>query len=399
VAADAGRGYVVLASVPFLLAAFGDLRNVLTPLGYWVAWLAAVTALLGASSHGFMLNLDRRLLGGARFAALVMAMLLMGIVFSSLASQSYGGFYDLLKLVAVFAIGYALILGLRRLDPRLLFRIAELTVYGVLLAFLVAKFAWPGLHIRLGDGRQGLLIAYPGVMWKAGAFLLPVFLLAMVFDGRYLRPLLGSGAALALVLIDGSRTGLLWIGVVAMVCASAWLALPKPLSRIVAGGYALVLAGAVALVGAFLFLPPLALGRLVAGDEAREQMAREGAAHVAQTFPYGGGIWTTVSDSHGGMVVHNAYLQAAGDLGAFGLLFVASVVAWIVGVYGTRARQLDRATASMYLSSLLGVLCFLFLLMLHPLSTEMSEWGWFFAMFALAQAGRQRSRDDGPGVG
>lgn len=391
---------VSLAVIPFVLATLGDLRNIVTPAGYWAAWTLTAVALCLARMGGSGLVLGSAARQAGFFVALFLVLALLGAAFSSTASDSVAGYYQWLKLVGVFSIGYLLILSLRDLDGQSLHRVAMIATCAVLGMFLIAKFVLHGYYVRLGDGRQGLLVSFPGVMWKSGAFFFPVFLLSFVFGGRSVGPLVGAAAALAVVLLDGSRTGLLWLLASTAFCFVAWFAVPRIRLVLLTGLFAAlatVLAAAVGLV----YAPPLALARLFEGDPTRQKMLADGAAWVADTFPFGGGFGSSLSDTgQGPMVVHNAYLQAVGDWGLFGGLALFVLLVWIGCAYGRAGIALAKADLVPYLSSLLGVLCYLFLMTLHPFSTELSEWGWFFLMFALAHAGRgtprsSRSRHQG----
>lgn len=86
------------------------------------------------------------------------------------------------------------------------------------------------------------------------------------------------------------------------------------------------------------------------------------------------------------MVIHNAYLTTLADVGVIGLAgFLLIILGPFVAILSTHslARKI-RLSAGSYITSAaaLGVAGFGFMMTLHPLSTEMSEWGLYFLMFS-----------------
>src|SRR5690606_2876749 len=82
------------------------------------------------------------------------------------------------------------------------------------LAFLFSKAIPIGYYLVMGTAeREGTIFAWPGVIWKAGAFCFPLCLADMVARPRQ-SILSGIAAAccIFLVIIDGSRTGVLVLG-------------------------------------------------------------------------------------------------------------------------------------------------------------------------------------------
>lgn len=101
------------------------------------------------------------------------------------------------------------------------------------------------------------------------------------------------------------------------------------------------------------------------------------------------------------MVVHNAYLSSVGDLGLGGLMGLAILMFSPVLFFFTRlykysalkykpARDLAYAVAAFG-----GVAGYILLLMLHPFSTELSEWGiWIVMVSALSVMSQRMTIDD-----
>lgn len=74
---------------------------------------------------------------------------------------------------------------------------------GVALALLV-----PDLAVLFRDGRSGWFGAWPGVLWKAGIFLLPIVVYRWLVGGAP-SCLLWIALAASIIALDGSRAGLL----------------------------------------------------------------------------------------------------------------------------------------------------------------------------------------------
>lgn len=384
---------VWLTAVPFILASLGDLRNIVTPVGYWAAWGLTAVALFLATVAGPGLVLGGAARQAGFFVGTFLVLSLLGAAFSSAASDTVVGYYHWVKLVGVFSIGYLLIVSLGDLSWHRLHRVSLIATCAVLAMFLLAKFVLRDFYVQLGDGRQGFLISYPGVMWKSGAYFFPVFLLSFLFnERRSIGSLIGAAAALAVIALDGSRTGMLWVLGTVAFCSVAWLSVPRSRLALLAGAYA-ALGIVVATAAGFAFVPPLAVARLFEGDPTRQKMLVDGARWVTDTFPFGGGFGSSLSDTgQEMMVVHNAYLQAVGDWGLFGGLALLTLLVWIGCTYLRAGQAIEKAELVPYLASLLGVCCYLFLMTLHPFSSELSEWGWFFLMLALVHAERERLR-------
>src|SRR5690606_11841178 len=92
--------------------------------------------------------------------------------------------------------------------------------------FFASKAAPYGYYIDLGSaGREGSFLAWPGVIWKVGAFFMPLFLADMLIRPRdWLANGLAIAACVFLVVIDGTRTGILVLGmtVLAFGALLAW---------------------------------------------------------------------------------------------------------------------------------------------------------------------------------
>ncbi|MGB6006495.1 exopolysaccharide biosynthesis polyprenyl glycosylphosphotransferase [Castellaniella sp.] len=298
-------------------------------------------------------------------------------------------------------------------------------VAAVVLVFLVSKALPRGYYIALGGAvREGSFLAWPGVIWKAGAFFVPLLLADMV-----VRPLrwavngLAVAGCVFLVVIDGTRTGMLVLGltVLAFVLLLAWrrdwrtLSGMKPtvavcvpalfglllfstgigyLSHGSAGLLSAQTAGANGFFGGKaeammeIAVEPITTTRLGSGDPERVRLLENGIDRAADCWPLGCGFGSTAMDPGYGVVmqVHNAYLGALADFGVLGLAgmlgFILAAVLPIIRVLRSRAHS----TEDVYfvVAAAGAALAYLASLMLHTFSSEMSEWGYLIVMLAFA---------------
>lgn len=374
-----------------LLVAYGDLRNIITPAGYWIAWgvwslLAWIFIFYELIRKGmdffenFQLNAPIVLFA----ILLIVSFLLVSIVNSDVYSAYQG-----LKIAVIFVIGYAmLIIGARCTSDQFAL-ISILIVTASAITFLLSKFYLKDFYIVLGDGREGTSAFYAGVMWKIGAFLIPFILAArmknFIRGGVALVALICAGF---LIISDGSRTAFIYS--LAMTGWLFWVLIESSKIKIFLI-YCGVLSGVIILVSAILIhvgalkLDLLVIDRFKEGDPVRVLMMREGIENAIRCLPFGCGFGSSVAHTDvGAMVVHNAYLEALGDIGVLGAISFTFIL--FFGV-------LDAIrTRSNFQIIVLAGICFLF--MLHPFSTEMSEWGWFFLALAAGYIKSERGSNE-----
>lgn len=377
-----------------VLVSLGDLRNLITPFGYWLVW--GVWLSLAAFSIAFFRHAPYSYQDHAGTAQslllLSFGLLLSGSSLSALHNADYITFYQTIKLAAVSTIGTFIYKHSNRLNHQHLASISFITVALAFLLFSFSKYAFPALHVQLGDGRQGNLIAYPGVLWKTGAFFSP-FALAHFLSGRNSRvtSLIAYLFGAFLVIIDGSRTGILWLTFSTTILISIRILNYNKAYCFQNILLASLAATILSIWGAFLASTPdtisvaLALDRISSGDPTRINMLADGLIHAEQCLPLGCGFGSAVSATpEGPMVIHNAFLAVLGDFGVLGFIGLVVILSTpllvLLAKLSISPSRSDSGSAYFICAATLGVIGFMFTLVFHPFSTEMSEWGLFFIM-------------------
>lgn len=383
---------IFLIAFASVLIAFGDLRSLITPLGYWLLWLfwlsiAGIYLQLKQEIRQKKISLEIKIL------VIGFIVMLYGFIIASIANQDVHTLYQGFKLFVILIIGLCIIKISQSLTRNDIVIICSLVVGLSFFAFLFVKYFLPPLHLVLGDGREGTFLAAPGTLWKAGCFF-SAFALAHYLSSK--KPALGSLIIFSmgsfLVLEDGSRTGFLWLLISTSILITA---------RIVSIRQKLTMTG-IALIGfcitfvtyLVIFGPAdnlassaiLGFERLTQGDGARLDMLITGIRQAEACLPFGCGFGATVSETYG-MVVHNAYLGALGDVGILGLIgFVLISITPFFAFYlkSQRGREAGFGSVSYVpLAALIGSAGFIFNENLHSFRTEMSEWGLFFLMLSF----------------
>jgi len=383
---------IFLVAFASVLVAFGDLRSLITPLGYWFLWL------FWLSIAGIYLQLKQEILSkknSLEITILVIGFIVMlyGFIIASIANQDVHTLYQGFKLFVILIIGLCIIKISPSLTRNDIVMISSLAVGVSFFAFLFIKYFLSPLHVVFGDGREGTFLAAPGTLWKVGCFF-SAFALAHFLSSKKLA--LGSGIiflmGVILVLEDGSRTGILWLFISTSILIAA---------RIVNIRQKLTFTGIGVIGFCILFIAYLAIfspvdnvvssamlgfERLMLGDSARLDMLTSGLRQVDACLPFGCGFGATVSDTYE-MVVHNAYLGAVGDIGIIGLSGFVLISITPFFAFFLKNRRVHEAgfgsVSYVPLAALLGSAGFVFNENLHSFRTEMSEWGLFFIMFSF----------------
>jgi len=409
VAADRGLGPSRAVSLILLLSALlmaaGSLRNLISPAGYWGAWgVWLLLALAVAWPRGPLDPAWRRprwVMGS--YGVLCLAMLLAAAVNRDAATA-----YQALK-IAVIALMFLAMWGLaRHADWRQLVRAAAGAVIVMLLSLAISKY-WTvsgGLRLYIGN-REGSVLASYGVLWKAGALFLPLFLADLAVRSGAWRtsgPL--AAACLFITLADGSRTGqlvLVMIGVgflAYLLRRGGWSLLNRSLRWL---WLIPVLLFVFLLFNSWLHGGPgdparildaawtrMFETRLGAGDPARMKLLQAAFAQIPQCQPFGCGFMTTGADIHNRgtlMPVHNAYLAALGDFGVLGLAgMLGFLVAAILPIWRAWRGDVDLEQGFFVVATAGSALAYGVALMLNTFTTEMSEWGYLILMLAFAWA-------------
>ena len=407
-----------------LLAALGSLRDVVTPLGYWALWAAWGLGALGASQWTGPSDVRQSSPPAwvwGSFVTLILGMLLSGWANHSAVTVYQAAKIGVIGLCCWIAWRLAAVVEWRLRVP-----VLQGVVAAVVLVFLASKAAPAGYYLDLGSaGREGSFLAWPGVIWKAGAFFMPLCLAAMVtHPGRWIANGLAVAGCVFLVVVDGSRTGLLVVGLtvlafgVLLVWRRDWrslsaarraliLCVPALFGLLVLstgvgylshgsavgfGGAPVAMSGtakstAEALVEAAV--DPVASTRLGQGDPQRMRLLRNGIEQSVDCLPLGCGFGSTALDPGYGvaMHVHNAYLAALADFGVLGLAgMLGLIIAAALPLWRVLRDPKGYDAGEMYcvVASAGAALAYLGALMLHTFSSEMSEWGYLILMLAFA---------------
>lgn len=388
-----------------LLVVLGDVRFVIGSAGYWVAWCAVISAGFFCSSRQFGRTISAELfVYMTGFFLILVSFFLSGII-----NQDEYTIYQGVKVFFIALAFCCIYINARDLAGADIYKISLFCIAIGLFMFLISKFYLREFYVELGDGRQGSQFAYPGVLWKTPVFFVGFVVAGMIFGaGNKMLSLLAMLGGLFLLKSDSSRTGFLILAVIALlfVVLCAYL---KPKAAVLCS-LVLGVCGIGLLIlysGGFVFFSnaeePLVLNRLAAGDPIRTKMLSDGILHVQECFPFGCGFGTATTLVDGeNMVVHNAYLSSLGDIGVLGFIGMAilmfSPVFFFLGKLITYRLQGVTSVANLAYSiaAFGGVLGYAFLMMLHPFSTELSEWGIWALMVSLLStfSGRMLATDD-----
>ena len=388
---------VVLAAC--VLVVLGDLRNLITPSGYWMLW-GVVTFL------GFVSAFDKMTIKLAReLNVYVVGFLVLFVAFllSSIVNFDFRTFYQAIKILCIGVVFLCVYMHSLRLAQGDYYSISAVSICVGFFVFCLTKYYLIRWHVVLDDGRQGSQLAYPGVLWKTCAFFAGFVMVGMLFDGKSkVVSVFVLMAAVYVLVMDSSRTGfmvfLLQLAFVFILSlyirprVTLWLCfLCLILMTVVLFFYG----------SSYVFLnvdsSPLVLGRFLSGDPVRVQMLADGLVQLKVCMPFGCGFGSTTTEAHGEtMVVHNAFLASGGDLGVLGFVGLFVLVFSPLLVYAVRIGRYilcEHKVKQIFVYSIAaygGSLGFALLLMLHPFSTELSEWGiWIVMTSALTVVSHQ----------
>ncbi|EPF2623191.1 hypothetical protein [Yersinia intermedia] len=396
--------------------------------------LAATATSLAASHFSTGQTLQGRLSRLGDYKPMLFGWLLFmaGIAAASLVNHSLG-FYTLAKYLA-FMLILAMLVVISPLTPKLLEKsLSAALIVSLIPLILLALFRQTDAMVILGDGRMGWLASWPGVIWKAGAFVWP-FAVWRCLKQPHMRNLLLAFSAVLVMALDGSRTAILWIilvwgGLAAIVFACKVHAKPvrshlglllltilsfsiiqPALLNWVSGHYDLLISKPLYKTeGNINDIPSLVdestanrlvsgdipslvdestANRLVSGDNTiRLGMLRVSWQHAVESFPWGGGFGSTrLMDFGANSVIHMTYLQLLADDGV--LAFVGYLLFLLYPLYrGVRyvisERKLFIERFDTMLCPLSALTLFLFMGLFHPLSNELTEWGIILAALAI----------------
>ncbi len=389
--------YVVLCAC--LLIVVGDLRYLISPIGYWLAWGTVVAVGCFLTGCMYFRKIEVEL-----FVYLVGFFLVFAsFILSGIANESAYTLYQGVKILCVAIMFFCIYMNAQNFTVRRMYLISVICIGVGLFFFLMSKYILRDLHIVFGDGRQGSVFAYPGVLWKTSVFFIG-FIIAGMFCGgeNKVLSLFALIGAMYLLFMDSSRTGFLMLSMIVVMFVVLYARInPK---RIMFFSFVLLI-GCVALLIVYISGvitlsqsgEPLVLNRLAAGDPTRAQMLVDGISHAEQCIPLGCGFGTATTLVHGEpMVVHNAYLSALGDIGVIGFvgMFVLMFSPLFIFLWRLRGFRLTNnksvMTVAYAIAAFGGASGYAFLMMLHPFSTELSEWGIWIIMVSVLSSNMRR---------
>ncbi|MFC4296724.1 hypothetical protein ACFO0J_01560 [Castellaniella hirudinis] len=408
-----------------ILMVSGSLRDFVTAQGYWGAWgVWAVATLFATRTAGDFTTLPHPPV----WVTTSYAVLGFGMLLSAAVNRDWVSAYQAVKIGVIALMFVAMWRLVPWLDWR---RLIVAMIWAIVVAFIglaMTKVWSPTSQILFWATREGSFLAEYGVLWRGGVFFLPIFLAdAVRTPSAWARNSLMIAACIFLVLIDGSRTGLLLVMAIGMgflvflAWRGGWGMLRWQL-RWMGAAAVLLLALQLLNTGVNLWLGGHGAGsgvvsaaqdrvntvaveskrvlegalnrtfetRIGAGDPARVKLLRASLDQVGPCQPFGCGFkmtGTEIEGTKGLMPVHNAYLAALGDFGILGLTgmlgFLMAAVLPILRVL----RQGDRSEQGLFVVAASGsALAYGMALMLNTFTTEMSEWGYLILMLAFAWA-------------
>src|SRR5690606_12449448 len=197
---------IALLTVSLVLMASGSLRDLVTPVGYWGAWGLWAVMVFILKQRDIRSNFLPPLWIVGAYGLLWLGMSIAAFVNKDLTTA-----YQSAKVAVIAVMFVAMWHLVRYVDGHRLVEVTGWAVVVILFSLVFSRFLFPlsGNSFLIGHRESSLLASY-GVLWKVGAFFLPIFLADLVVSPRlWLRNGFMIAACLFLVLIDGSRTGLL----------------------------------------------------------------------------------------------------------------------------------------------------------------------------------------------
>lgn len=409
-------GALLLALALFLMMA-GSLRRIVTPAGYWVAWCIWGLLIITVWRR----ELIRSICSVPAPISASFVLLFLGMTISGVVNNDWISVYQACKVAVIgllFVAMWQLALVVTWED------LVCSTVWAIgliAMSFLITKMWAPAFSGQaISDGqREGSFLAVHGVLWKVGAFSLPLFLANMVVAPKsWIMNLFLISVCVFFVVIDGSRTGLLLVGSIfvgffvfhvvrnrlkALKRIFLWVLIFPVISlglqflnssvdfagtefrQSISEGDAIDAVNSDSFVDKAL--RPILQSRFRSGDPSRIVLMQDGVRIAKDCQPFGCGFKSTVGDIGTGslMATHNAYIAALGDFGILGLLGMLGflVAAWLP-IW--RVLRNDQGVEQSYfaVATAGSALAYGMSLMLNTFTTEMSEWGYLILMLAFA---------------
>lgn len=315
------------------------------------------------------------------------------------------GVYTVPKYLALMGVLWLLVSFVPKTEELVsgLYLLAAVGGVGFLIVWLGGFSDW----LELPPKRYGWALLPPGVLWKAGVFLIPP-LCWVLLNKRYPSKLQWSFffLACALVGLDGSRTAallaaMIWLLFSVLVCCRFGLSNAPVKRALIIAVWMLVLIGGInpspwnpvihvySVLGELVPNYPgsgteagnglIQPGRELGGDSIRTAMLIEGVRGVQEHFLLGSGFGTTVAQTESmdsPMVVHMTYLQVLADTGLLGFLGYMGIFLVPLWYFFLAMRRANDSWSLFDENALpLGIVgIYMFSSLLHPISNEISEW-------------------------
>jgi O-antigen ligase len=371
--------------------------NIVVP---YVHWFATIPLLIVLGFNGLFTVPDFRL---PRPIIVSVVLLVVSIMIVALVSDNT--LYDLSQAARLSILFLILLPPLisRPATRRTLWVGVEAAVLFNFILIIGGLTINPALFGLQAAARFGTYANGPGALWRVGVIGLAAATVTRHSNSKLakLRSWFCAIVSLALIFLDGSRTGVIVLSFLLLLYVPAILkaAFAKPVRL------AFLAATPALLAPAFLWLSPSAddpiaqggiIGRLqndLGGssqvsasslDPIRSEMYRTVFTEVQEHPFLGLGMEKTkVFTVAGSMVVHFSFLQVWSDVGLVGFLSYTTLLSFAACMAFKRLlcappRAQSIARQCVYLTGgwiIAG--CF------HPISSEMSVWIWFFLALAL----------------
>jgi O-antigen ligase len=280
------------------------------------------------------------------------------------------------------------------------------------LLIIAGSLGFGGVFEQVGAfGRSATILNYPGSLWRVGLICLFYFAFLGCRSASYrLISFIGVSACILVVMVDGSRTGMLVLCAAPIILAYMFmkerfvivfvatlmvmLAIPAVLDRIQSADD-----GPLARMSAIFESSGSFQDRLMDWSPDRYEMIQRSIEMICERPLLGNGIQAAAVEyrSESGEVVdvvaHNGYLQIWADAGLIGFIcYVGILWDWLRYLPGIRTslRKSDIHRQALAYNAVFLLTVFDFTLFAHPVSVEWSEWVAYSVPYALlAQAVRQ----------
>ena len=265
--------------------------------------------------------------------------------------------------------------------------------------FFLAFTDWAIVPLDKHYSRHGLSIANYGTIWRLAGLSFPFFVYQTLKSNNPTPSMLNlflAVIAAAIITLDGTRTGLLILilgggtaTLIAIWVSAQRVRMLRALAAFIAVTLGTLYVIAVAIPGRAYAVyvisqtwhqfkhTGLTLEHL---DEFRQRQLETAIAAISQRPLQGQGWLTTISTDN--YVIHNVYLQTWSDLGILGMLIyvgifipaIWSAIIWFRCNSEQRHSSENKTESDHLLLPITIVFCYLFSSMLHPISTELTEW-------------------------